>query len=367
MSDNDYLWDGLGAPDPELARLEAALSAFAYRGEPPRPEAVRSAPRPARIPQRPRPRSRSGLRRPHVLGMLAASLLIGLGLGAVVFEGAPRRPAAFFTVEATQGTPRYASRPLNGRFGLLANAWLQTDDAAEARINLADYGALYVSSNSRIRVKRLDIHNPIVEVRYGRIQGLTLKALERDATLISLETPSIHADDQGGVYELTVDGSGWTRLRVDRGQVALKDQTTNRIAFVPAGALCETLPGQGLGVPTFTTASIGLRQAVRAMDLRDLDADRQELNFTVMLVESEVPDTLSLFHMVERVDPRRRLLIVDRICTLVPLPADIERRRLLQAEPRALGRWREHLMPVWRARPQPRDGALAPEPDGGRY
>src|SRR6266436_5767984 len=32
---NDYLWDGLGEPDPELQRIEKSLSRFGYTGKPP--------------------------------------------------------------------------------------------------------------------------------------------------------------------------------------------------------------------------------------------------------------------------------------------------------------------------------------------
>jgi hypothetical protein len=34
----DYLWDGSGPPDPEIARLEELLAPFQYRVRPPAPQ-----------------------------------------------------------------------------------------------------------------------------------------------------------------------------------------------------------------------------------------------------------------------------------------------------------------------------------------
>jgi hypothetical protein len=67
----------------------------------------------------------------------------------------------------------------------------------------------------------------------------------------------------------------------------------------------------------------------------------------VMLAESRVRDTLTLWHLLSRVDAGDRARVYDRIAALTPVPAGVTREHVLQLDPATLTRWREELAWTW--------------------
>ena len=67
----------------------------------------------------------------------------------------------------------------------------------------------------------------------------------------------------------------------------------------------------------------------------------------VMLADARARDTLTLWHLVSRVDSATRPEVVDRITALVPLPAGIDRDKALALDRPTLDRWRDELAWVW--------------------
>jgi hypothetical protein len=67
----------------------------------------------------------------------------------------------------------------------------------------------------------------------------------------------------------------------------------------------------------------------------------------VILSESRVRDTLTLWHLLSRVDAAGRGRVFDRIAALTPVPAGVSRERALQLDPPTLDRFREELAWTW--------------------
>src|SRR5260370_8450910 len=95
-------------------------------------------------------------------------------------------------------------------------------------------------------------------------------------------------------------------LRVTKGWVSF--QFKGLESLVPAGASCRTRPKAGPGIPYFDDAPESLKQA-----LEDKALD-------IILAEARVRDTLTLWHLLSRVDTNERARVFDRIPPLTPLP-----------------------------------------------
>jgi hypothetical protein len=138
---------------------------------------------------------------------------------------------------------------------------------------------------------------------------------------------------------VTEGGSG--NLRVTAGWASL--EWGSRESLVPAGASCETRPKVGPGTPAFDDASSALREALRVFDFEDGDAR----SLDVVFAESRVRDTLTLWHLLSRVEGAERARVYDRIVALTPLPSGVTRDGALQLDPETLRRWREELAWTW--------------------
>jgi hypothetical protein len=140
---------------------------------------------------------------------------------------------------------------------------------------------------------------------------------------------------------MEVDAAGVGHLRVTSGWASL--EWDNVESLVPAGASCPTRPEVGPGTPAFDDASDRLRQALLEFDYSGGGSRAVE----VVLAESRQRDTLTLWHLLSRVEPEERSRIFDRMVALTPLPAGVTREQALALDAATLKLWREELAWTW--------------------
>jgi len=132
---------------------------------------------------------------------------------------------------------------------------------------------------------------------------------------------------------------------VTAGWVAL--EWKGRESLVPAGANCRTKSGEGSGsgpgTPFFSDASEALQQALSAFDFEKGGSEA----LRVIRSEARVRDTLTLWHLLSRVDPEERVPVFDRMVELTPLPQGISREKVLELDKDTLQQWRQELAWKW--------------------
>jgi hypothetical protein len=164
--------------------------------------------------------------------------------------------------------------------------------------------------------------------------------------LFFVDTPSAVAADLGCAYTLEVDDAGASLLRVTSGWVAL--QLRDRESIVPAGAACATRPGIGPGTPYFEDASETFRAALTKLDFETGTAPAADDSLLKgLLAEARVRDTLTLWHLLYRVEGNDRALVYDRLAALAPPPAGVTREGVLQLDAEMLRLWKGHLDNIW--------------------
>jgi hypothetical protein len=140
---------------------------------------------------------------------------------------------------------------------------------------------------------------------------------------------------------MKADGDGNGLLRVTLGWVALEWE--GRESLVPAGASCRTRQKVGPSTPYFEDASQAFLEALGRFD--DGGGGREALD--AMLAEARVRDTLTLWHLLSRVELPERHRVYNRIVELVPLPKGVSQVNALRLDSATLTLWREELAWKW--------------------
>jgi hypothetical protein len=335
MSD-DYLWDRSGKPDPEIAKLEQALSSLGHDERPLQmPEAL-----PERKPQRRAGASIFGI--PAQVWAAAAGFVLIAGLTAwwVVLH----RPQTW-TVARLEGAPRLGTSTLAGNGKLAVGAWLETDATARARVHVGRIGDVVVEPNTRLRLLEAGRNQQRLHLEIGTVTAL-ITAPPRQFVV---ETPTARAVDLGCAYTLEVDALGGATVTVLIGWVSFEDG--GRESFIPAGARCVTRPGSGPGTPCFTDASSGFKNALALLDVGSTDRPREAL-LTQVLAEARREDGLTLWHLLARLRGDERDRVYTRLAELVPPPAGVTREGIMSGDRRMLDHWWDQLgfgeMKWWR-------------------
>jgi hypothetical protein len=67
----------------------------------------------------------------------------------------------------------------------------------------------------------------------------------------------------------------------------------------------------------------------------------------IILAEARVRDTLTLWHLILRVEEADRVRVFDRAAELTPPPATVSREKAIALDPATLKHWREELAWKW--------------------
>ena len=118
--------------------------------------------------------------------------------------------------------------------------------------------------------------------------------------------------------------------------------------MVPAGAACATRRGIGPGTPYFEDASESFRQALNKLDFEPNDIEWSGTRaLSQVLMEARPRDTLTLWHLLSRLEGMDRSLVYDRLAALSPPPASVTKEGVLQLDEEMLSAWKPQLESTW--------------------
>jgi FecR protein/Putative zinc-finger len=268
---------------------------------------------------------------------LAASLVLLLMLGAGGAWFYLRSTRTSWEVARLAGAPSIDAARIGstGRLGI--GEWLETDADSRAQIKVADIGQVEVDPGTRIRLVETRLTEHRLELARGRMHA-TIFAPPR---LFFVDTPSAVAADLGCAYTLEVDERGRSLLHVTSGWVAF--ETKDRESMVPAGAACVTQPGIGPGTPFFEDATAQFLDALSKFDFNSGGADALH----IVLNEARPRDTLTLWHLLTRVEGAERERVYERLALLAPPPASVTRQGIMLLDPAMLYDWKAQMEPDW--------------------
>jgi len=211
-----------------------------------------------------------------------------------------------------------------------AGDWIETGATSNATVQIGEIGSVDVEPNTRIRI----VSTQPQEHRLALARGKIKANITAPPRLFFVDTASGTAVDLGCEYTLDMREDGSGLLQVTKGWVSFEWHGLE--SLVPAGASCRTHRQTGPGIPYFDDASEAFKQALNLKD-----------GLGIVLAESRARDTLTLWHLLQRVDPADRERVFDRMTALTRLPAGVTRESALALNPETLKRWKEELAWTW--------------------
>ncbi len=330
LTQEQYLWDGSGEPDPQVARLERALSQFRHSGQVPVfPAAAQTEARPSRA---------RILQMPWQTRLAAAVLFAALIVsGALLLR--PKTPPVSgpgWEVVSKQGAPQVGTKRMSGadqKGELEVGQVLETDRASRASIVVAELGQIDVDPGSRLRLLQSSGSRKRIALDRGTIHA----AIWAPPGEFVVDTPSAVAVDLGCAYTLQVAPDGSGTLRTTLGWVGF--ERNGRESFIPAGAMCSTRPKTGPGAPYFEDASQAFRAALAQFDSGVATPEARRAALHTILVEARKQDAFTLWHLLSRTEAAERAQVYDRLAALLPLPGGATPEGILQLDRRMLDLW----------------------------
>ena len=273
---------------------------------------------------------------------VAAVLLVVASLGVWWFweRGSDGSNKGSWQVQALGGAPRIGNKRISEAGRLGKGEWLETDGNSRAQIEVGTIGTVDIDENTRVRLLETEPTEHRLELARGKMSAM----IWAPPRLFFVDTPSAVAADLGCAYTLEVDDHGVGKLRVTSGWVAL--ELKDRESIVPAGAACETRPEVGPGTPYFEDASPAFRAALSRMDFQDDPAVTKDA-LTLMLNEARPRDTLTLWHLLARVNETDRARVYEVIAKYVPPPEGVTREGVLRLDWGMLQLWKNQLQASW--------------------
>ena len=243
-----------------------------------------------------------------------------------------------WSIDRVAGTPVAGTRAIATRGALHEGEWLETDVGSRARLSIGTLGSAEVGPGSRLKLVQAGGAERALRVERGSIDA----RVWAPPRFFLVETPAATAIDLGCVYSLDVDSHGNGTLRVRSGQVELNGR--GRRSLVVAGTAADMRPGVGPGTPYSTTESAEFREALAVVDFGD--AGRTDALERV-LDAATARSTITLWHLLPRVDMHEREMVYERLAALSPPPNGVTRAAVLALDGQALDRWRSALEPSW--------------------
>jgi hypothetical protein len=218
-----------------------------------------------------------------------------------------------------------------------AGEWIETDSKSRTTLRIGEIGFVEIEPGTRVRVVTEQPGEHRLALAHGEIRA-TISAPPK---LFFVDTASGTAIDLGCEYTLSDDELGLGLLHVTKGWVSF--QWKGLESLVPAGASCRTHPKIGPGIPYFDDASQRLKDALENLGVEKSAEDPLE----VILAEARVRDTLTLWHLLQRVPVGDRARVYDRIAFLTPVPDGVSREKALKLDPETLRLWKDELAWKW--------------------
>jgi hypothetical protein len=268
---------------------------------------------------------------------IAASLVLVIGVAVTILLFRSSRSG--WAVDRLAGTPRIDSEQISGEAKLKVGQWIETDRNSRARLRPGDIGEVEVEPDSRARLLKSAKDEYRLDLERGEVKA----KISAPPRLFFVNTPSATAIDLGCAYTLHVDRSGSGKIAVTAGLVELV--ANGRKSTIPAEAECLTRPGTGPGTPYFEDASEEFKAALATLDFGGSE-QRSELLPTI-LHDARKRDSLTLWHLLARVEGNDRELVYERLAELVPPPPGVTLAGIMQLDPDMLESWFMQTEPAW--------------------
>jgi ferric-dicitrate binding protein FerR (iron transport regulator) len=289
---DDYLWDGSGEPDPEVAHLEKLLGRYKHE---------------------PRPQHAPAVSWRRVFLAVAATIVIAfasLALGFVVrLQWRANQP---WEITNVIGTPTLDGEIIRSDAKLAIGEELRTDAHSRVTVRIARVGELHIGPNSTVMLTTTMTGRHRMKLERGAISA----RVWAPPFTFGVRTPAGTANDLGCAFDLRYD-QGEGVVQVANGWVEFENDV--RAALIPKGALSRLSESLGPGSPHYSDATPAFRAA-----LREYDATHDRHALGRVLATARKRDAMTLLHLLDHAsDAATRTQIYTALVPLAPPPPGV--------------------------------------------
>ncbi|MDX2094221.1 MAG: hypothetical protein SFX73_40695 [Kofleriaceae bacterium] len=323
---DDYLWDGSGSPDPEVARLETLLAPLAHDG----------------------PLDELKLRRPRKRGPWILGAVIAAAAAAVLVVWLDGRTSSTPTVDEREVSCRshdpaaagmafvthggqVACGERSAESGVLPIGGTLDTGANRASLTIGTIGTAELFEGTRVRLDRTDVSRHQLHLERGRMHARVVAP----PRIFAITTPSTSIVDLGCEYTIEIDVEGRGSIVVQSGMVELEG--TGGVVVAPAGTTTRLLAGRQPSLPLTDDARPELRAAVADFETKTAGAlDR-------IVQRATDRDAITLIALAELAPADRRAEVLTRLAAAVVPPAGVSIEGAA-SNPDQRGKWREDVI-----------------------
>jgi hypothetical protein len=274
--------------------------------------------------------------KPIAIGASALAVALTVALVWLVLS---RSAAPWPVLQLEPGVVTIDDETIPGTGEIGVGEVLETDSTARARVGVSILGQVELDPNSRLQLLEAKPQESRLFLGRGRLHA----SISAPPRFFFVNTPSAIAVDLGCKYTLEVYETGNGLISVAEGWVEMVREGV--VSTVPAGAACQTYVGSGPGTPYFEDASNELKSALWELDFGS--AKDPESLLTTILAESRRRDSLTLWHLLFRVNDAERERVYDRLVEMVPPPPNVGREHALSLDKEKLEDWWPFVIRSW--------------------
>lgn len=276
----DYLWDRIGAPDPDVAALEQLLQGQAHDGAPRRRAPVQAT-------RRPRRRWKIALAAAAVLALCAVGVR---GWYQQRLQWEPGKP---WQVVVERGDARINGHPVDAATALPTEGLLETGTGGVAHLRAAGIGDVVLGEGSRLRLVETRTGRHRVNLQEGRLWARVWAPPGQ----FGVGVEGVQVLDLGCEFLLQVDADGDGRLTVRSGWVLVDN--LRREVLVPEGTTVRLHGAGSSGTPHDLGAGVGFVSALDAIDAREGGVDPHGDEVRALLAAARAQDAISLLSLLQ--------------------------------------------------------------------
>lgn len=276
-------------------------------------------------------RKKRGTSSKAILNIIIIILLLALGIGGGYYYYYINKVQATWRISQISG--QYQIENNNHPLKEIAEKQIfKLDKNGEADIYINDLGTLHVKGKSKLKILSIDPDQGSISLSYGHIEYIPKPTLGMFQILIN-DLLITSKNSKFGIYS---DDLGDFTIEVLSNFLEIKFKgIVHRFAH---DYVVKIEAGQVLKTPYSIKTSPEFIKLVH-----DYDYNHDAKMLLKIIDKASKNDALTLHFLLSQVDPAKRELIIDKLNTIIPLPYDVDKSKILILDKQGMNKWWDEI------------------------
>ena len=237
-----------------------------------------------------------------------------------------------WSVSIESGTPLINNKPISSFAELSGGDIIRTDNISSATIGIKNVGKIIINGSTTFKKLKDNFSGQLLTgkvkiIEYGNREGL------------SLEVPgaTIKNFDQRANYSVRIDKRSNTVIRLEAGR--LRVHSGRNVTIFPKHYSIRILKGGGVGIPYYSDSDSVFSHLLE----KYLFSGRRGTTLNKIIELSSKKECVTLWNLLQRVRPKQKSAVYEKLYELVPHPDSITKNELLNLDQDPLRIWLDEI------------------------